>query len=109
MMYPHERSLVKKMEGKPFTLLGVNSDKTKAEVKTKNKTQKITWRSFWNGGSVSGPISRKYGVEGWPTLLVIDANGIIRYKWKGSPRDPDVIDKSIEALIEEMGRAAKTE
>ena len=25
-MYPHERSLVKRLEGKPFALLGVNSD-----------------------------------------------------------------------------------
>ena len=24
-MYPHERSLVQKMEGKPFALVGVNS------------------------------------------------------------------------------------
>ena len=25
-MYPHERSLVKRLEGKPFVLLGINSD-----------------------------------------------------------------------------------
>jgi len=32
-MYPHERSLVQKMEGKPFALIGVNSDqKGRAEA-----------------------------------------------------------------------------
>ena len=33
-MYPHERSLVKKMEGKPFVLLGVNSDGTRTSSKS---------------------------------------------------------------------------
>ena len=31
-MYPHERSLVKKMEGKPFVLLGVNSDADREQI-----------------------------------------------------------------------------
>ena len=32
-MYPHERSLVKEMENKPFVLLGVNSDTDRAKIK----------------------------------------------------------------------------
>jgi hypothetical protein len=32
-MYPHERSLVKKMEGKPFALIGVNSDEDRDALK----------------------------------------------------------------------------
>jgi hypothetical protein len=32
-MYPHERSLVKKMEGKPFALIGVNSDADRDALK----------------------------------------------------------------------------
>ena len=27
-MYPHERSLVKRLQGKPFALVGINSDRT---------------------------------------------------------------------------------
>ena len=48
-MYPHERSLVKKMVDKPFALLGVNSDKDLEELKPVLEEEKITWRSFWNG------------------------------------------------------------
>ena len=38
-MIPHERSLVKKLEGKPFVLLGVNGDDedTSEELKKKNE------------------------------------------------------------------------
>src|SRR5262245_15755223 len=106
-MYGHERSLVKKMEGKPFALLGVNSDKNRTELKKVLKSESITWRSFWNGkNGTEGPISKKYGVKGWPTLMVLDANGVIRYKWEGSPRDPELLDKAIEAVMNEMEKGS---
>ena len=78
-MFPHERSLVKRLEGKPFVLLGVNSDESRKELKAVMKKEKITWRSFWNGGR-DGPISREWGIRGWPTLVIIDAKGVIRYR-----------------------------
>jgi len=97
-MYPHERSLVKKMEGKPFALIGINSDKDREELKKTLVEEKITWRSFWNGGSTKGPISDAWNVRGWPTLYVIDHHGIIRARFLGSP-SPEVLDSVIEELV----------
>jgi hypothetical protein len=97
-MYPHERSLVKKLESKPFALIGINSDKDKDELKKAMEEEKITWRSFWNGGSTQGPISTKWNVHGWPTLFVIDHNGVIRGKFLGSPGEA-VLDKLIDELV----------
>ena len=104
-MYPHERSLVKKMEGKPFALIGVNSDEDRDALKQVLKKEEITWRSFWNGGSTSGPISSEWNVHGWPTLYVIDAKGVIRHKHLGSPGDK-VLDEEIEKLIAEAEKSA---
>ena len=68
-MYPHERSLVKKMEGKPFVLLGVNSDDDKDKLRMRMKVENITWRSWCDGGSISGgPIATQFNVLRWPTL-----------------------------------------
>jgi hypothetical protein len=98
-MYPHERSLVKKLENKPFVLIGVNSDKDKVELKKSMEEEKITWRSFWNGPEgTSGPISKKWNVRGWPTLFVIDHQGVIRQKYLGSPGD-EVLDRVIDELV----------
>jgi Thioredoxin-like len=100
-MYPHERSLVKRLEGKPFALIGVNSDEDRDELKKVLVEQNITWRSFWNGGSPIGPISRQWQVEGWPSIWIIDARGVIRYK----QIDPEEIDQAVDALLAEMGQA----
>src|SRR6184192_2149742 len=101
-MYPHERSLVKKMEGKPFALIGVNSDNDREELKPVLQREQITWRSFWNGGGLDGPISRAWKVEGWPSIWVIDAKGVVRYKYIGSPGG-DQLDRAVESLMKEMG------
>jgi hypothetical protein len=106
-MYPHERSLVKAMESKPFVLLGVNSDTTKEKVKDAIEREKLTWRSFWNGGSTSGPISTQWNVHGWPTLYVMDHKGIIRHKWVGSPGDK-VLDEAIEKLVKKAEKEASS-
>jgi hypothetical protein len=98
-MYPHERSLVSKMANKPFALLGVNSDRDREALKQVLVQEKITWRSFWNGGT-GGPIARDWGVSGWPTLYLIDHKGVIRQKWLGSPRGA-VLDQEIDKLVKE--------
>jgi len=98
-MYPHERSLVKKLEGKPFALVGVNSDPDKAELKKAMEKENITWRSFWDV-TTSGPISTRWAIEGWPTLYVIDHKGVIRHKHLGNPGDKK-LDEEIEKLVKE--------
>jgi hypothetical protein len=79
-MYPHERSLVTKLEGKPFILLGINSDTDREKLKEVLKKEKITWRSYWDGGKVGGPIATRWNVETWPTVYLLDHRGVIRAK-----------------------------
>jgi hypothetical protein len=103
-MYPHERSLVEKLKDKPFALIGVNSDPDKKKLKTRTEEEKITWRSFWNGPQgTSGPISNAWNVHGWPTIYVLDAKGVIRYKnVRGG-----AMEEAVEKLLKET-EAAKT-
>jgi hypothetical protein len=98
-MYPHERSLVKKMKDKPFVLLGVNSDGDKDKLKKRMAEEQITWRSWWDGGDTNGPIANQFNVHGWPTLYVVDHRGIIRHKWVGFPGE-EQFDSAIDKLVE---------
>src|SRR5262249_31753064 len=99
-MYPHERSLVKKMEGKPFVLLGINSDQSLKELRGVIEKEKMTWRSWFDGPDTSGPIATAFQVRGWPTLYLLDHKGVIREKWVGSPGN-EVMDKEIDKLVKE--------
>ena len=105
-MYPHERSLVKRLEGKPFVLLGVNNDTDRAELKKVIDKEKITWRSFWEFGSTQDVISNRWEVNAWPTLYLIDAKGVIRHKHVGSPGEK-ALDEEIDKLITEIEKTAK--
>ncbi len=94
-MVPHERELVRRMEGKPFVLLGVNADEDKERLRYQSKELQISWRSFYDGGPY-GPISKSWNVQGWPMVVVLDRNGIIRYK---GGRDEKKLDESVEELL----------
>ena len=94
-MYPHERSLVQRMANRPFALVGVNSDPLE-NARAALERENITWRSFFNGGTTGGPISRAWGVTGWPTIYVLDDRGVIRFK---NVRGEEM-DKAVDELIE---------
>lgn len=105
-MFPHERSLVSKMKNRPFALLGVNTDRNAAEVKQKNQKESITWRS-WFDGSTGGPICKKFHIEAFPTLYLVDDKGVVRKKWVGAP-SADEIDKAIEELVKNVEKNSKS-
>jgi hypothetical protein len=98
-MYPHERSLVKRLEDRPFALIGINSDPNREALKKVLEEEKITWRSFWNGpAGTGGPISAEWKVHAWPTIYVLDAKGVIR----GRDVRGEAMDRVVDALLAEL-------
>ena len=95
-MYDHERSLVNEMEkaGKPFALVGVNVGDSLDHIKKAVKEKELNWRSFFAGEDRTIPDS--YNVKGYPTVVIIDAEGIVR----SAAHEPQ--DDVIEALLAEM-------
>ncbi len=102
-MYPHERSLVDRMRGEPFAIVGVNSDKDREALQKTLEAENITWRSFWNGGGTGGPISSRWNVASWPTIYVLDAEGRIRFKNVRGEK----MDEAVDALLAELKAKAK--
>lgn len=103
-MIPHERSLVQKWQGRPFVLIGVNSDDTgseeaRAQFRAQCKEHGVTWRSF-RDDSVVPSISDTWRVQGWPTVYLLDHEGVIRHK--------DLLDEAaLEQVLGEMIAAAE--
>lgn len=102
-MIPHEREMAKKYANKPFTLLGVNSDQSRSALKKTMENEKITWPNIWGDSPAKNQIARAWEVTGWPTLFVLDHEGIVRYK---NLRGQD-LERAIEELIAKVpGRAS---
>ena len=96
-MLPHEKALVKRLKEQPFALIGINSDGDAETVKKVLSENEITWRQAIDG-STSGPLAKKWGVRGWPTIYVIDAKGVIRYR---DVRD-EAMDDAVTKLVGEI-------
>lgn len=97
-MLPHEREMVKKLEDRPFTLLGINSDGSRSALKDILEKEKITWPNIQDESPGTGKIARKWNVHGWPTIYVLDHEGRIRFK---GPRDKELLE-AVEKLLGEM-------
>jgi peroxiredoxin len=97
-MVPHEKSLAKRLENKPFVLVGVNGDSEPEELKKGIEQHGITWRSFKDKQDGKRVISDAWKTPGWPTLYLIDQNGIVRKRWTDTV-PPEVLNREIDDLI----------
>lgn len=103
-MLPHEKALVKRMQDKPFALLGINNDGPAADVLPRFQKEGITWRNAIE--PEQGSLASQWNVSGYPTLYLLDAEGVIRYSWLGSPGH-EVLDEKIDELVAEALKKRK--
>jgi thiol-disulfide isomerase/thioredoxin len=96
-MIPHERELVKKLAGKPFALVSVSADDAKEDLTRFLAKTDMPW-THWHAGP-QGELLKKYQVRFFPTVYVLDAKGVIRYK--------NVRDKELEAAVGELLKEAE--
>ena len=74
-MYPDIRKLQSELEAQPFAILAVMGDEQIDTVIQDTKSGDIRWRTWFDGRD--GPVSTAWHIEGWPTLFLIDHNGVI--------------------------------
>ncbi len=92
-LFRHERALVERYAGKPFALLGVNADAEAEQLQRTQQQAGLTWPSWWDGPA--GKISTAWKVDRFPTLVLIDAQGVVRWRHVGIPAE-GVLEAKIE-------------
>ena len=97
-MVPHEKEMVKRLANETFALIGINSDGGREPLLKILKEQGITWRQAVDGDT-SGPLATKWNVNGWPTIYVLDAKGVIRHR--------DLRDEQLEEAVVKLIQEAK--
>ena len=92
-MYPQAREMLKRLGGKQFAILSVNTDREKETLRQSLKDGEITWPCWWDGPN--RPICAEWNVTRFPTTYVIDAAGVIRHKnLRGQ-----ALDDAVNALV----------
>ena len=101
LVYPRQRELVEKFQGRPFVVLGINFGDRLEVLKELAAKREVTWRCWFDGDDFAhpGPITTRWNIKMYPTFIVLDHKGVIRFK-DLHPSDP-TFDPSIEALIRE--------
>ena len=100
-MIPHERELVDRLKDKPFKLISVSFDDEKETLMKFLEKEKMPWVHWFNGRK--GDIGEKLNVKFFPTIFVLDAKGVIRYK---GVRNKDM-DRAVDTLLKEMADEKK--
>ncbi len=96
---------MKRMAGRPFVLLGINTDEDRKAIQSVIVKQELKWRSWWDEGSTEGPIATQWQVSNWPTVYVIDHKGVIRHI---ADEGGEVAVEPIQAATEKLVKAAET-
>jgi thiol-disulfide isomerase/thioredoxin len=105
LMVPHERSLLGRVDGRPFAILGVNADKDRDLYRKVCRKMGISWPSFFEG-DVGGPIAGQFNLYNYPTVYLIDHRGVIRRKYR-EPPDEAALDRAVDRLVIEAESARK--
>lgn len=102
VLAPFERMLVDRMKGKPFAMLGVSCDRSRDDADRMAYQLGMNWPSLWDGAP--GPVAMRYEVEYFPTIYILDHEGVIQYR---SVTDEKSIEKAVTELVAAAEKAKK--
>jgi len=97
-MLPLEREMVNRLKDKPFTLLGINSDQSRSALKKILNDENIAWPNIFDGPAGQGPIAEQWNVHSWPTIYILDHEGVIRCR---DPNDQE-LEKAVDDLLKKI-------
>ncbi|MHC4991589.1 MAG: TlpA family protein disulfide reductase [Planctomycetota bacterium] len=93
-MIPKQRQLVARLKDKPFTLLGINSDRDLSGLSDKLKESGVSWPQLYEG--TDRAVSRQWNVMGYPTIYILDHEGVIR---KRGFLPEEEIERTVDELL----------
>jgi hypothetical protein len=98
-MHTYERSLVQRYKGQPFAIVGINVDADVKQLRMTQQKEQMNWRSCYDGPG--GPLCAEWGVQGFPTVFLLDQRGVVRYRYLGPPA-LETLEKNIATLLQEI-------
>ena len=98
---PQVKQLAADYKDKPVIVLGMNTDQKEEDARFVIDTFELRYPTIKAAG-----IPDKYGVQGFPTLIIVDQQGIVRDVHVGY--SPDLHEKVSKKIDELLSSTAKT-
>ena len=74
---PQVVAAYEKLHGRGFEIVGISFDQDKAAVERVTKEKKMAWSQYFDGKGWQNTYGVKYGIQGIPTMWLIDQQGKI--------------------------------
>jgi thiol-disulfide isomerase/thioredoxin len=103
---PGLKDLAAKYADRGVVVLGVASEDAAEEAARVAAAEKLPWRSWFDRRDVNGdsPIVSAWGVTTFPTVAVVDGDGIIRFLKGGASAEE--VANTLDALLAKTGPPA---
>src|SRR5690606_37124058 len=93
---PQLNELTEQFEGRPVAILGMNTDRNEEDARFVCEVMGLKYATLLRAEEIPG----SYGVQAFPTLIIIDPEGTVRYVHVGySPTLRAEVAKVIEELL----------
>ena len=101
---PALRNLYKRYGGEAFQIIGVSTDSNKEVWSTFIVQKKMIWPQYLDQ---DGRVRRAFQITGYPTYIVIDHEGVIRYRSTGYASDmAGKLEDAIRKQLKVVAKAA---
>ena len=102
---PEVKKFVTASADKNVLVYGVNIQQSKRIVERFVKDRKINYRILLD---TDAKVAKAYGITGIPTVIGIDAKGVVGYREYGMPRNPGELIKTLTASLGKTAPLAET-
>jgi len=94
---PRLARLLKSFKDRPFLIVGISADREDGPWKAFIADHKLSWPQYRDG---RGQLSAKFRVSGFPTYMLVDHEGIVRYQKLGwNPSVDNEIESEARKLL----------
>ena len=92
---PMLRKFIDDFADQPVRLIGISGDHQREEAIAARDSGEITWPTLWDGG-IEGNLVQTWNVHSWPTIVVLDEQGMIVARGISAAGLPNLVRSLLE-------------
>lgn len=97
---PHVRDAYARYRAQGLEIVGVSFDADQARLEEVVKRENIAWPQYFDGGGRDAAPGKVFGIKHWPSMWLLDRNGVVRFISAGAG-----LDRKVGQLLAEPANA----